>query len=143
MGHSVRVLVGSSSGRVMFGLSDISGRFGLGRVWFSSDRFWVNQFLMKCAHHAKTSNFVENLGSGMVRAGSIRVSGEHISGLGSDFWSWVSFARSTCYHSDSKLLLLFPCSWRVSSLSSVSKVLFMYEISILLLNLTRIETIAT
>ena len=30
------VWVGLSSGRVMFGLNDISGRFGLGRVWFGS-----------------------------------------------------------------------------------------------------------
>jgi len=87
MGHSVRVRVGSSSGRVMFGLSDISGRFGLGRVWFGSGRFWVNQFFAKYAHHAKTSNFVENFGSSMTRFGSIRVSSkllsEHISGVGS------------------------------------------------------------
>ena len=87
MGHSVRVRVGSSSGWVMFGLSDISGCFGLGRVWFGSGRFRVNQFLVKCTRHAKTSNFVENFGSGMVRVGSIRVSGplsgEHISGVGS------------------------------------------------------------
>ena len=58
----------------MFGLSDISGLFGLGRVWFSSYRFRVNHFV-KYTHHAKTSNFVENFGSGMVRFGSIRVSG--------------------------------------------------------------------
>ena len=42
---------------------------------------------MKYARHAKTSNFVENFGSGMVRVGSIRVSGplsgEHTSGVGS------------------------------------------------------------
>jgi len=71
----------------MFGLNDISGRFGLGWIWFGSSRFWVNQFLVKYAHHAKTSNFVENFVSGMVRFGSIRVSGplsgEHISGGGS------------------------------------------------------------
>ena len=87
MGHSVRVRVGSSSGRVMFGLNDISGRFDLGRVWFGSGRFRVNQFLVKYARHAKTSNFLENFGSSMVRFGSIRVSGplsgEHISGVGS------------------------------------------------------------
>ena len=59
----------------MFGLSDISGRFGLGRVWFGSDRFRVNQFLMKYARHAKTSNFVENFGSGMGPGHSVRVSG--------------------------------------------------------------------
>ena len=87
MGHSVRVRVGSSSDRVMFGSSDISGHFSLGRVWFCSGRFRVNQFLIKYARHAKTSNFVENFASGMVRFGSIRVSGplsgEHISGFGS------------------------------------------------------------
>ena len=87
MGHSVRVRVGSSSDWVIFGLSDILGHFGLGRVWFGSGRFRVNQFLVKYACHAKTSNFVENFGSGMVRVGSIRVSGplsgEHTSGVGS------------------------------------------------------------
>jgi len=91
MGHSVRVWVGSRSIRVMFGLSDISGRFGLGRVWFGSGRFRVNQFLVKYTLHCKTSNFVENFGSGMVRFGSIRVSGplsgEHISGVGSGMGS--------------------------------------------------------
>ena len=85
MGHSVPARVGSSSGQVMFRLSDISGRFGLGRVWFGSGRFRVNQFLAKYVRHAKTSNFVENFGLGMVRLGSIRVSsplsGEHISGV--------------------------------------------------------------
>jgi len=87
MGHSIRVRVGSSSGWVIFGLNEISGRFGLGRVWFGSGRFRLNQFLVKYACHAKTSNFVENFGSGMVRFGSIRVSsalsGEHISSVGS------------------------------------------------------------
>ena len=67
MGHSVRVQVESSSDRVMFGLSDISGHFGLGRVLFGSGRFRVNQFLVKYACHAKTSNFVENFGSGFIR----------------------------------------------------------------------------
>ena len=87
MGHSVRVWFGSSSGWVMFGLNDISGRFGLGRVWFGSGRVRVNQFLVKYTRHAKTSNFVKKFGSGMVRFGSIRVSGplsgKHISGVGS------------------------------------------------------------
>ena len=40
--------------------------------------------------HAKTSNFVKNFGSGMVRFGSIRVSGEHISGVGSGMVSGSS-----------------------------------------------------
>ena len=74
-------------GWVMFGLNDISDRFGLGRVWFGSGRVRVNQFLVKYTRHTKTSNFVKNFGSGMVRFGSIRVSGplsgEHISGVGS------------------------------------------------------------
>ena len=87
MGHSVRVRVGSSLDWVMFGLSDISGRFDLSRVWFGSGRFRVNQFLVKYVRHAKTSNFVENFGLCMVRVGSIWVSGplsgEHISGVGS------------------------------------------------------------
>ena len=43
---------------------------------------------MKYARHAKTSNFVENFESSMVRFGSIQVSGplsgEHISGVRSD-----------------------------------------------------------
>ena len=43
--------------------------------------------MVKYARNAKTSNFVENFGSGMVRVGSIWVSssllGEHISGVGS------------------------------------------------------------
>ena len=82
MGHSVRVQVGSSSGRVMFGLSNISGHFGLGRVWFG----WVNQIWVRYARHAKTSNFVENFGSDMVQFESIRVSsplsGEYILGVG-------------------------------------------------------------
>ena len=59
----------------------------MGRVWLSSGRFRVNQFLVKYARHAKTSNFLENFGSGTVWFGSIRVSGllsgEHISGVGS------------------------------------------------------------
>ena len=42
----------SSLGRVIFELSDISGRFDLGRVWFSlgvdfvSINFWSNMFVM-------------------------------------------------------------------------------------------------
>ena len=87
MGYTVRVWVGLSSGWVMFGLNDISGRFDLGRVWFGSGRVWVNQFLIKYNRHAKRSNFVKNFGSGMVRFGSIRISGplsgEHISSVGS------------------------------------------------------------
>ena len=87
MGYSVQVWVGSSSSWVIFGLSDISGRFNLGRVWFGSSRFRVNQFLFKYTRHAKISNFVENFESGMIRFGSIRfsdpLSGEHISGIGS------------------------------------------------------------
>ena len=71
----------------MFGLGGISSRFDLGQAWFGSGRFRVNQFLVKYARNAKTSNFVENFGSGMVRVGSIWVSGplsgEHISGVGS------------------------------------------------------------
>ena len=82
MGHSVRVWVGPSSSWVMFGLNEILDHFGLSRVWFSSGRFWVNQFLVKYACHAKTSNFVENFGSGMVRFGAIQVSGQ-LSGVGS------------------------------------------------------------
>ena len=42
---------------------------------------------MKYARHAKTNNFAENFGSGMVRVGSIRLSGEHISGVGSGMGS--------------------------------------------------------
>ena len=53
MDYSVQVRVRSSSGWVMFGLSDISGRLGLGRVWFSSSGFQVNQILVKYACHAK------------------------------------------------------------------------------------------
>ena len=94
MAHLVRVRFGSSSGWIMFGLNEISGHFGSGRIWFGSGRIWfgssrfrVNQFLVKYGCHAKTSNFVENFGSGMVRVGSIWVSGplsgEHISGVGS------------------------------------------------------------
>ena len=86
MGHLVRVWVGSCSGWVMFRLSEISDRFGLGRVWFGSGRFRVNQFLVKYPRHTKTSNFVENFASGMVRFVSIWIlglfSGEHISGVG-------------------------------------------------------------
>jgi len=40
--YSVRVRVRSSLGRVMLGLSDILGRFGLGRAWFGSGQFQVN-----------------------------------------------------------------------------------------------------
>ena len=43
--------------------------------------------MVEYACHAKTSNFVKNFRSSMVRFGSIRVSGplsgEHISGIGS------------------------------------------------------------
>jgi len=71
----------------MFGLNDILHHLGLGRVWFGSRQFQVNQFLVKHARHAKTSNFVENFGSSMAQLGSIRISGllsgEHISGVGS------------------------------------------------------------
>ena len=87
----------------MFGLNDVSGR-----VWFGSGRFRVNQFLIKYARNVKTSNFVENFGSGMVRVGSgqfgfrvrfrvsiFRVSGRVCSGsFGSGFGSHVNFARS-------------------------------------------------
>lgn len=42
--------------------------------------------MVKYTRHDKRSNFIENFGSGMVRFGSIRVSGplsgEHISGVG-------------------------------------------------------------
>ena len=42
---------------------------------------------MKYSHYAKTSNFVENFRSGMIRVGSIYIlgslSGEHISNIGS------------------------------------------------------------
>ena len=69
----------------MFGLNEILDRFGLGRVLFGLDRFRVNQFLVKYTCRAKTSNFVENFGSSMVRFGSIRISsplsGKHISGV--------------------------------------------------------------
>ena len=72
----------------MFGLSDISGLFGLGRLWFGSGRFRVNQFAIKYARNGKTSTFIENFGPDMVRFGSIRVSGplsgESISGIESD-----------------------------------------------------------
>jgi len=85
MGHLIRVWIGSSSGWVKFGLNDILGRFGLDRVWFSPGRVQVNQLLVKYAHHAKTSNFVKNFGSGMIRFGSIQVSNplsdKHISGV--------------------------------------------------------------
>ena len=102
MGHSVQVWVRSSSGRVIFGLSDVWSRFGLGRIWFGSGQpiFGQIQWLYQ------TSDFVENLGSSMVRFGSIRVScplsGEYISGvgqvwvrlIGSSFESRVSFDKS-------------------------------------------------
>ena len=56
-------------------------------VWVGYGSVRVNQFLVKYTHHAKTSNFVKTFGSGMVRFGSIRVSGplsgDHISGVGS------------------------------------------------------------
>jgi len=94
MAHLVRVRFGSSSGWIMFGLNEISGHFGSGRIWFGSGRIWfgssrfrVNQFLVKYGCHAKTSNFVENFESSMVWFSSIRISGalsgEHISGVGS------------------------------------------------------------
>ena len=59
-------------------------------VWVGYDSvradFGSTNFLVRYARHAKTSNFVKNFGSGMVRFGSIRVSGpllgEHISGVG-------------------------------------------------------------
>ena len=54
--------------------------YGSVQVDFGSTNFFV-----KYVRHAKTSNFVENFGSVMVRFGSIRVSGplsdEHISGV--------------------------------------------------------------
>ena len=91
----------------MFGLNDILSRFDLGRVWFGSGRFQVNQFLAKYVRHTKTSDFVQSCGSGMVCFGSIRVLGplsvEQISGVGSGygsgsfglgFGSRASFARS-------------------------------------------------
>jgi len=94
MGHTVRVWVGLSSDWVMFVLNDISGRFGLSRVWFGSGRVRVNQFLVKYTRHAKRSNFVKNFESGIIRFGSIRISGplsgEHISGVGS---VWVRVVR--------------------------------------------------
>ena len=87
MGHSVRAWVRSSLGTAIFGLSEILGRFGLGRVWFGSGRFRVIQFLVKYARHAKISNFVKNFRPNMVRFGSIRISdllsGEHIPSVGS------------------------------------------------------------
>ena len=64
----------------MFGLNDVSGR-----VWFGSGRFRVNQFLVRYARHAKTSDFMKNFGSGMARFGLIWISGplsgEYISGV--------------------------------------------------------------
>jgi len=87
MDHSVQVLVGSSLGRVMFGLSDISGRFGLGRVWFGSGGFRIRQFLVKYTRHVKTNNFVEN--SGRARFSSaqfgfqVHFLGEYILDVGS------------------------------------------------------------
>jgi len=72
----------------MFGLSGISDRFCLGRVWFGSGRFWVNQFLVKYARHAKTSKFVKNFESVMVQFESIQISGlffsEYISNVESN-----------------------------------------------------------
>jgi len=125
MAHSVRVRVASNLGRIMFGLSDISGRFGLGRLWFSSGRFRVDQFLVKYARHAKTSNFVENFRSGMVRIGSMWVSGRlsgacisgvvsgmgpghsfRISGLGSVL---VSLARSVLRIQEIKAKRIMVC----------------------------------
>ena len=57
-------------------------RFRVVSVWIGYGSVRVNQFLVKYVCHAKTSN-----GSGMVRFGSIRVSGplsrEHISDVGS------------------------------------------------------------
>ena len=87
MGNSVRVRAGSSSGWVMFRLSDILGHFNLGLVWFDSGQFRVDQFLVKCTHHAKTRNFLKKFGWSMIRFRSIKVSGplsgEHIMGVGS------------------------------------------------------------
>ena len=75
-------------GRVKFGLSEISRRFGLGQVWLGLGQFLANQFLVKYARHAKISNFAENFESSMVRFVSIRVSNslssEHISSVRSD-----------------------------------------------------------
>ena len=95
MGHSVWIQIRLSSSQVMFRLSDISGRFGLDQVWFDLGRFRINQFLVKYVRHAKTSNFVEDFGSGMARFGSIRVlsslPSEHISDIGSSMGSVVRF----------------------------------------------------
>jgi len=91
MGHSVRVWVGLNSGWVMFGLNDISGRFGLGRIWFGVR---VNQFLVKYARHAKTNNFSKNFGSDMIRFGSIRVSEPLLSEHISDIRSGMNLDRS-------------------------------------------------
>ena len=59
----------------------------MGQVWLGSSRFWVNQFLVKYARHAKRSNFEENFGLGMVRHRSTRISGllsgKHILDVGS------------------------------------------------------------
>ena len=82
------------TGRVMFRLSDILGCFSLGRVLFDSNRFRVNQFLVKYARHAKTSNFVENSGSSIVRLWSIQVSGPFSSERISDIMSNMSLDRS-------------------------------------------------
>jgi len=56
----------------------VKWHFGLDRVWFSSGRFRVNQFLVKYARPAKTNNFVEYFGSDMVhfRVSIFRMSGQ-------------------------------------------------------------------
>ena len=62
------------------------------------ESIWGQLILVKYARHAKTSNFVKNFGSDMVRFGSFWVSGllssEHISGVGSgmdmDRSVWIS-----------------------------------------------------
>jgi len=86
----------SGTGQVMFGLSDILGHFGLGRVWFSSSRFRINQFLIKYACYAKTSNFVENFRSGMVSVRSDQIN----SGFRSTF-GWAYFGCRVMYGSRS------------------------------------------
>ena len=81
-----------STGRVkfesdhVFRLSDIKGRFNLGRVDFNLGRLRINRFLVQCLCYANISNFVENFRSGTVRFGLIRVLGllldEPISNIG-------------------------------------------------------------
>ena len=78
------------------------------RVQYGSVR--VNQFLINYACHAKTSNFIENFGSGMVRFGSIRfsgpLSGEHISDVELSIGSGRSIRISGLRSVLSYLLLL-------------------------------------